>query len=304
MDVLSDVLARARAHGAVFSVLGRNEPWGLAFSGTRPLVIHLMLQGSATLVRGTTAHDVAAGDVILVRGGEPYTLVSAHGVAAEPIEHARAGDSYVDGMVVDAVLLCGAYALDGEPGPSLLRSLPCELVVKATDRSSGLCASVSLMAAEASRAAPGQRTVLDRALDLMLVQVLRDAFAGGHWSAPGWYLALEDDGLAAVLAATHEAPQQRWTVESMASVAHMSRAGFARRFATTVGQTPAAYLTGLRVERAAELLQSTGATVASVANETGFASEFSLNAAFKRRYGVSPGRWRRGTRRVSEIKDP
>jgi transcriptional regulator GlxA family with amidase domain len=73
----------------------------------------------------------------------------------------------------------------------------------------------------------------------------------------------------------------------------MSRAGFARRFAETVGQTPAAYLTGLRVERAAELLQSTGATVASVAGETGFASEFSLNSAFKRRYGVSPGRWRR-----------
>ena len=112
-------------------------------------------------------------------------------------------------------------------------------------------------------------------------------------------LALEDEGLAAVLAALHEAPQRRWTVASMAEVAHLSRAGFARRFAQTVGQTPAAYVIDLRVERAAEQLQTTRATVATVANDNGFASEFSLNTAFKRRYGVSPGRWRRRAARLS-----
>jgi AraC-like DNA-binding protein len=37
-------------------------------------------------------------------------------------------------------------------------------------------------------------------------------------------------------------------------------------------------------------LQTTTATVAAVANDNGWPSEFSLNTAFKRRYGVSPGR--------------
>ena len=299
MDVLSDVLARARAHGAVFSVLGRKEPWGLAFSGTRPLVVHVLLRGRAYLIRGTATLQVDAGDVVLVRGGPAYFLVSETGIPSEPIEHARAGTPYAEGMDADAVVLCGAYAMDGEPGAGLLNSLPNELVVREGQRSDGLRISVGILATEASRMAPGQGTVLDRVLDLMLVQVLRDAFAAGLWAAPGWYLALEDEGLAAVLAALHEAPQRRWTVASMAEVAHLSRAGFARRFAQTVGQTPAAYVIDLRVERAAEQLQTTRATVATVANDNGFASEFSLNTAFKRRYGVSPGRWRRRAARLS-----
>jgi AraC-like DNA-binding protein len=228
-----------------------------------------------------------------VRGGEKYSLASTADVSPEPIELARAGSPYAEGMDVDTVVLCGAYTIDGEPGAGLLSSLPSELVVPAGLHSNELRMSVGILAAEAARAAPGQRTVLDRALDLMLVQVLRDASTGGLWAAPGWYRALEDKGLSIVLAAVHEAPEQPWTVESMAEVAHLSRAGFARRFAATVGETPAAYLTGLRVERAAECLQTTTETVAAVAAKTGFASEFSLSAAFKRHYGVSPGRWRR-----------
>jgi AraC-like DNA-binding protein len=301
VDVLSDVLARARAHGAVFSVLGRREPWGLAFSGARPLVVHMLLRGRACLARGRSRFQIGSGDVVLVRGGEKYSLASGDDVQFEPIEAARAGPAYDSGSGAEAIVLCGAYTIGGEPGAGLLSSLPTELMVPAGQHSDELRMSVGILAAEAARAAPGQQTVLDRALDLMLVQVLRDAFAGGLWAAPGWYRALGDQGLSAVLAAVHEAPQQRWTVESMAAVAHLSRAGFARRFAETVGETPAAYVTGLRVERAAERLQTTTKTVATVAIETGFASEFSLSAAFKRRYGVPPGRWRNLRRRPRRI---
>ena len=293
VDALSEVLARARARGSVFSVLGRDAPWGLGFSGRRPLVVHVLLRGGGLLVRGTRSRPVGEGDVVLVRHGEPYSLVSERGAASEPIELARARGSHSTGDDVDGVVLCGGYTIEGSPGGDLLASLPDELVITGGARSAGLGLLFEVLAAEAVRVAPGQQAVLDRALDLLLVQALRDAFASGSWAAPGWYRALGDPALAAVLDAVHAAPERPWTVESMAGVAHLSRAGFARRFAAVVGETPAAYVTGLRIERAEDLLRSTGDTVAAVAAATGFASEYSLAAAFKRRHGVAPGRWRR-----------
>ncbi|KRE22482.1 AraC family transcriptional regulator [Agromyces sp. Soil535] len=295
MDALSEVLARARARGAVFSVLGRNTPWGLDFSGGRPLVIHVLQRGSAVLTRANGSHRVGEGDVVLVRGGTPYSLASAPGATSEPIELARARGSHATGDD-DAVVLCGAYTIGGSPGADLLDSLPDVLVVAAGEQSAGLGLLVGLLAAEADRAAPGQQAVLDRALDLVLVQALRDAFTIGTWEAPGWYRALGDPALAAVLDVVHSSPEDRWTVESMARLAHLSRAGFARRFAATVGETPAAYVTRLRIERAEDLLRGTTDTVAAVAAITGFASEYSLAAAFKRRHRISPGRWRRQVR--------
>ena len=293
MDALSEVLARARARGSVFSVLGRDAPWGLAFSGRRPLVVHVQLRGDSLLVRGSRSRPVVEGDVVLVRHGEPYSLVSERGAASEPIELARARGSHSTGDDVDAVVLCGGYTIEGTPGGDLLASLPDELVIGSGDRSAGLGLLFQVLAAEAVGVAPGQQAVLDRALDLLLVQALRDAFSSGAWAAPGWYRGLGDPSLAAALDAVHGAPERPWTVASLAAVAHLSRAGFARRFAAVVGETPVAYVTRLRVELAEDLLRDTSDTVAAVAAATGFASEYSLAAAFKRRHGVSPGRWRR-----------
>ena len=101
--------------------------------------------------------------------------------------------------------------------------------------------------------------------------------------------------IAAALGCARDAPDGRRTLYFSESAPGQEAA----YFITVQGQTPAAYVIDLRVERAAEQLQTTRATVATVANDNGFASEFSLNTAFKRRYGVSPGRWRRRAARLS-----
>lgn len=65
--------------------------------------------------------------------------------------------------------------------------------------------------------------------------------AGTH--PDGWVAAMEDDAISAALRAVHDAPERPWTVESLGSVAGLSRAAFACRFAELVGQPPLAYLT-------------------------------------------------------------
>lgn len=82
------------------------------------------------------------------------------------------------------------------------------------------------------------------------------------------------------------------TVAALARRVGMSRPVFARRFVEQVGVSPGRYLTALRIARAAELLQGSG-SLAEVAVQVGYTSEFAFNRAFKRLTGLAPGTFRR-----------
>ena len=88
-------------------------------------------------------------------------------------------------------------------------------------------------------------------------------------------------------------PAKRWTVERLARAVGLSRAAFARRFAAVSGQSPLRYLTELRLALAAARLEHSDESLAEVAEHVGYQSEFSFSRAFKRKYGVAPGTFRR-----------
>src|ERR1700761_2430075 len=312
MDILADQLALARARGAVFSVLRRVRPWGLQFGGQRPLTAHVLIDGDAWLEQpGTEPIQLHSRDVILVTAGSPYALVSAPGSAAEPVADGRqrgAGNGpgggaepiagprqrgSATGPGEAATILCGAYVLDGTVAATLLSTLPRVVVVPAADADPAHAAAIDLLASQISRDDPGQQTLLDRLLDLNLVFALRSWWARAGDTAPGWYRALAEPGLRRVLDQIHSAPASDWTVPVMADLAGMSRASFAARFRQVTGQSPGSYLTGVRMQRAEDALARTDATLAEIAAEVGYRNEYAFATAFRRRHGISPGKWRR-----------
>ena len=100
--------------------------------------------------------------------------------------------------------------------------------------------------------------------------------------------------VARALELLQSAPEKRWTVERLARAVGLSRAAFARRFAQVTGTTPLRQLTELRLALAASLLtHEEDIALAELAARVGYASEFALSRAFKRRYGVAPGVFRR-----------
>ncbi|MFJ6088049.1 cupin domain-containing protein [Streptomyces sp. NPDC092369] len=304
MDILSNELSRARAEGAVFSVLHRVEPWGLQFAGTRPLTAHLLLHGSGWVEReGQEAARVEAGDVLLATAGAPYALVSAPGADAVPIGQAREAGS-APGPVGDAsaIVMCGAYVLSGSVGEALLRSLPPFAIVRAADQTPAHRAAVELLAAEAAKDAEGQQVLLDRLLDVNLVYTLRAWWQTAE-AAPGWYRALDSAHLRRVLEALHANPAHNWTLPAMAQLAGLSRAGFAAQFGRVVGVPPARYLTGLRMTRAEDALIGTDDTLAVIAADVGYSNEYAFATAFRRRHGRSPGRWRTEHRAAARGRD-
>jgi transcriptional regulator GlxA family with amidase domain len=155
-----------------------------------------------------------------------------------------------------------------------------------------------LLALEISRPQPGAAAVLNRIVDILLVQLLRAWLDSGQARAhtASWLSALTDPIAGPALAILHNQPGRDWTVTSLAAAIGVSRATLARRFPAQVGATPAAYLTRWRMDLAAQRLRDTEDTVGAIARSLGYTSEYAFNHAFTRARRISPGRYRTKSR--------
>ena len=301
MDVLTDLLERARARGAGFSHSTVRGPFGLAFPSVPGLAVHAIVEGELQLWTDDAAHPerLIGGDLVLVKGGLDHHLATSPERPLRPLldfmDAARISDRrFVTGEGAEtSVFFCGAYLFDGDICAELLRLLP-EVIRLRPAAGSALRTTLDLLAREMEHDHPGQQTLLDRLLDVALVQSLREHF--GSAGAPAWYRASSDPQLGPALRAVHAEPAKPWTVESLAAEASLSRAAFARRFTAALGVAPLTYLTGWRMALAREQLRDSDDQIAAVASALGYASEFSFAAAFKRHHGLAPGRWRANTR--------
>jgi transcriptional regulator GlxA family with amidase domain len=104
------------------------------------------------------------------------------------------------------------------------------------------------------------------------------------------------------LAELSTAPARQWaldqlhlplTLADLASRARMSPRTFTRRFRAETGASPGRWLTGQRVARARELLESTDLNVDQVASRVGFATAASLRQHMHAAIGVAPLAYRR-----------
>ena len=81
-------------------------------------------------------------------------------------------------------------------------------------------------------------------------------------------------------------------LDAMAREAGYSRFHFARGFTAAYGETPRAYLTRRRIERAKTLLRTANLSVTEVCFLVGFSSVGSFSARFRQLVGQSPSGYR------------
>jgi AraC-like DNA-binding protein len=191
-------------------------------------------------------------------------------------------------------ILCASYHQDPAVTLPLLTLLPDVLHVPASRANPGLDANLRLLAYELAQPQPGAAAVLNRLVDILLVQVLRIWLAASASQAgpASWLSALTDPVAGPALATLHTQPGRSWTVDSLAAGIGVSSATLARRFTAKVGQTPAAYLTRWRMDLAAQRLRDTEDTVGAIARSLGYTSEYAFNRAFTRHRRTPPGRYR------------
>jgi AraC-like DNA-binding protein len=305
VDVLQAHLMRARASGGVFARSVARPPWGLRLPGTIPLTVHAVIQGRMWLWFDDpeSAVELAPGDVALVRGGPDHFIADTPGAACLPpeqfqVRHADDGSASTPGA---NVFLCGAYMLSGDIGRGLLEALPSILTLSAA-ASDPLHDVIGLLSSELAISAPGQQTVLDRLLDVLLVLAIRASFQQNE-RAPRWYRASADPRLGPALSAMHDDAALPWTVGELAALSSLSRAAFARIFQLALGQAPMQYLTEWRMTLARDHLRAGELTLAQIGARVGYASPYAFAAAFRRQHGVPPGHWRQREMRNPPAED-
>ncbi|MEZ0064495.1 AraC-like DNA-binding protein [Streptacidiphilus sp. MAP12-20] len=295
MDVLQDRLARARASGAVFARTVAEPPWGLRLAGSMQLAVHTVVRGRGWLwLDGDpgSALELVPGEVTLVRGGPDHFIGHAPGVDCLEPEVFRARHAH-DGSSEDpraTVFLCGAYRFSGDIGAGLLDALPQVLTLSAAV-GDPLRDVIALLSHELATPQPGQPTVLDRLLDVLLVLAIRNDFHRSP-NAPRWYRAAADPRLNAAMQAMHEDAGHPWSVPELAALSGLSRAAFARTFRDALGQTPIQYLTDWRMALARDHLRSGDLGLTGIARAVGYGSPYAFAAAFRRHHGEPPGTWR------------
>ncbi|MDO4268201.1 MAG: response regulator [Eubacteriales bacterium] len=82
------------------------------------------------------------------------------------------------------------------------------------------------------------------------------------------------------------------SVEMICRLLHMSPAYFSTMFRRETGQTYVAYLTEIRLNRAVELLNETDDKTYVIAQKVGYQEQNYFSYVFKKRFGVSPTRYR------------
>lgn len=141
----------------------------------------------------------------------------------------------------------------------------------------------------------GDREMAARLLDPLLAYAARASEDGAA--------ELLDSVVADAVARLRERPDHPWTVDELAKQAGLSRSAFTRRFTREVGASPLRWLATWRMQLAARRLAEGDDSLAQIAAEVGYESEFSFSRAFKRHHGVPPGTFRRrhhGLRRRDE----
>ena len=306
MDALATVLAVAGVHGTVAATLSASEPWGLALDAVPGAAFHAVTDGIAWLcIAGHPGIRLLPGDVVLLPTGIAHVLASAPDADTEPFDHVAAEQALAAGDELrlgtglpQTRILCASYHQDAAVTLPLLTLLPDVLPIGSGQAGPALDTTLRLLSQEISRPQPGAAAVLNRIVDILLVQLLRAWLDAGAGQAPAasWLSALTDPVAGPALAVLHTQPGRGWTVDSLAAAIGVSRATLARRFPAQVGRTPAAYLTGWRMDLAAVRLRDTDDTVGAIARSLGYTSEYAFNRAFTRARRIPPGRYRAQSR--------
>lgn len=240
-------------------------------------------------VTGRKAVTLAAGDFILIPDLHDFSMTSEMPPEPKgpgrPLEigpgRVRLGPADAP---VDMRALVG-HCRFATPARDLLVSLLPEMIhVSGHDR---LMALVPTIHDETRADRPGRELILERLLEVLLIEALRSGPALDM--PPGLLRGLAYPQLAAALQRIHSDAGGEISVSRLAKDAGMSRSGFFEKFRKEIGRAPMEYVMDWRMAIAKTLLRQGRLTNAEIARRIGYGSASAFGMAFVRHEGLSPG---------------
>ena len=299
MDPFSDVIALLRPHTALSKPISGRGRWGVRYAAYGQPGFALVLAGQVWLaLDGAEPVLLERGDFVLLPATPAFAMFSHPGVARALVEPSdkpvRHGDP--DGAP-DVEMLGGAFQIEPANASLLTALLPRMIHVRSAESDTARLARVThLIREECGADWPGREMILQRLLEVMLVECLRRPGIGRDTLPAGLLAGLQDPALAGALRALHSDVRAGWTVAGLARLAGLSRSAFAARFSDALGCAPMEYLSRWRMALAQDALSRGAKPLDRLAEEIGYESASAFSTAFRRRIGVSPGAFARARR--------
>jgi AraC family transcriptional regulator, activator of mtrCDE len=285
LDTLHRMLRLHQLRAAFFANPTLCDRWQLRFEGEHRLTFHHVQSGQCTLqLDNASARTIqlSAGDLAVIPQLRVHVLSS---LPTSQLGH-------------DATrLLCGAIDVERDDRSPLLDALPSSIVIRAQDTAgqSSLRRVLELMTDETADQSNACQLVLDKLAGALFAMVLRHHIQTARPSH-GLFAALNDSHLQPVLSAVHADVGRRWSLREVSGLANMSRSAFADHFRGAFAMSFHLYLMTWRMSHAAIALRDARRSVAQIADSLGYTTEASFRRAFKRHFGIGPGRVRRDER--------
>lgn len=303
MDPFCAVIDLLRPHAAVSKPITGRGDWGVCYAAHDAPGFALVLEGGCWLtLDGAAPLRLGAGDFLLLPTTPGFAMASRPGGACIPAAPSDSAMRHGDPEgAPDVRMLGGTFAIERVNAPLLLALLPALIHIRAAEGdTTRLARVIDLIRDECATERPGGAMILDRLLDVLLLEALRREAIGGGRLPAGLLAGLHDPALAKALRAMHADIRAGWTVDRLARIAGLSRSGFAARFTERVGCAPIDYLARWRMALAKHALCRGGTSLDRLATEIGYDSASAFSTAFRRHVGCAPGGFARAHRRPDQ----
>lgn len=295
VDPLTQVIGLLRPQAVFSKGISGAGRWAVRYADFGHPAFAAMLEGRCRLtLEGAEPLLLEEGDFVLLPATPTFTLAS---LEPGPVQR-------IDGRTLPAAMQAvrygrqggapemrqfGGWFTFGAPDAALLVALlPRMIHIRGLPRLTQL---VHMLGDEAARDEIGSGMILQRLVEILLIEALRAAPA--RTAQPGLLQGLADPRVATALRHLHGEISRPWTIQDLAQAAGMSRSAFFERFTRRVGARPMAYLTTWRMAVARDLLRRGGLTLDEVARRVGYGSASTFSTAFSRHAGLPPGQFMR-----------
>jgi AraC-like DNA-binding protein len=293
MDPLSQIISLLKPQAIFWRVVEAHDAWTIAFRPTNIVVFGQVIEGACHVEREDGIRfDLEAGDFMLMTAPPNWTIAAFGG-----------------GIAVDfgAVLEDPGLLLSPTHSSQITRFMAGNFAFSAANRdlistlmlpiihvrSNEIAAArlgelLATFGDEAIADRPGRSLMLDRFLELILIEALRYRPADLGEGRSSLLAGLADPKIGNAIRIMHADTKRPWTLAALAREVGMSRSAFASRFNETVGVPPIEYLANWRMTLAKSALASSEVPMIDIAEMAGYQSVSAFSTAFKRETGQSP----------------
>ncbi len=290
IDPLAEIVSLLQPQAAFSKRVCANGRWRVQRNETGQPFYCLLLEGRSQLtLKGNPPIALEPGDFVLIPAALEFSMSSVEPPAADALDTLpqmlAPGEFWIGDpeQSADVQTLIGYCHFDAPDAGLIVSLLPQVMHVRGESR---LTLLVQLVMDECRAQRSARDIVLERLLELLLIEALRSILPGS--ACPGVMSGLADERVAAAIRAIHARPEHSWTGAELAKAAALSRSAFFVRFRETVGMAPMDYLLTWRMALAKKLLRNKNMAVSEVAERVGYRSASAFSVAFTRYAGIPP----------------